>query len=77
MTPPDSADRWTQYLGSARKAVADSQALESRGTLTRLAGLVLEASGIRAPVGSQCVVTMKNHVGNLVQDWNGLIASNY
>lgn len=67
MTPPDSADRWTQYLGSARKAVADSQALESRGTLTRLAGLVLEASGIRAPVGSQCVVTMKNQASVLAE----------
>ena len=32
--------------------------LESRGTLTRLTGLVLEASGIREPVGSQCLVTM-------------------
>jgi flagellum-specific ATP synthase len=30
-----------------------------RGTLTRLAGLVLEASGLRAPVGSQCVVASR------------------
>ena len=67
MTTPDSAERWTQYLGGARKAVADSQALESRGTLTRLAGLVLEASGIRAPVGSQCVVTMKNQASVLAE----------
>ncbi len=67
MTAPDSAERWTQYLGGARKAVADSQALESRGTLTRLAGLVLEASGIRAPVGSQCVVTMKNQSSVLAE----------
>ena len=32
--------------------------LEVRGTLTRLAGLVLEASGLRIPVGSQCLVSM-------------------
>ena len=31
-----------------------------RGTLTRLAGLVLEASGIRVPVGSQCIVTSRS-----------------
>ena len=29
------------------------------------------------PEGWANVVTMKNHVGHLVQDWNGLIASNY
>ena len=31
-----------------------------RGTLTRLTGLVLEATGIRVPVGSQCLVSMKS-----------------
>ncbi|WP_291009027.1 flagellar protein export ATPase FliI [Hydrogenophaga sp.] len=30
--------------------------LEVRGTLTRLAGLVLEAVGLRVPVGSQCLI---------------------
>jgi flagellum-specific ATP synthase len=34
--------------------------LEVRGTLTRLSGLVLEAAGVRAPVGSQCLVSMKS-----------------
>ena len=60
MTPSESIGRWDQFLGNARKLVAQGNALESRGTLTRLAGLVLEANGIRAPVGSQCVVSMKN-----------------
>ena len=35
-----------------------------------------ESCGID-PEGWANVVTMKNHVGNLVQDWNGLVASNY
>ncbi|OYU46733.1 MAG: flagellar protein export ATPase FliI [Burkholderiales bacterium PBB4] len=43
----------------ARQSVQNHPVIEVRGTLTRLAGLVLEASGIRAPVGSQCRVTMK------------------
>ncbi|MDP2016428.1 flagellar protein export ATPase FliI [Hydrogenophaga sp.] len=30
--------------------------LEVRGTLTRLAGLVLEAVGLKVPVGSQCLI---------------------
>ncbi len=54
--------KWQQFLDHARTDALQSNALEVRGTLTRLAGLVLEASGIRVPVGSQCVVTMeKNH----------------
>ena len=50
---------WSAYLANARQAVQAGTALEVRGTLTRLAGLVLEASGLRMPVGSQCLVAMK------------------
>jgi flagellum-specific ATP synthase len=50
---------WQAYLGQARQAVAAQTTLEVRGTLTRLAGLVLEASGLRMPVGSQCLVGMR------------------
>ena len=60
MMPTESSIRWNQFLGNARTLVGQNNTLESRGTLTRLAGLVLEANGIRAPVGSQCVVSMKN-----------------
>ena len=52
--------KWGQYLSGAAHNVARGHALEVRGTLTRLAGLVLEASGIRVPVGSQCTVGMQN-----------------
>ena len=41
--------------------------LEARGTLTRLTGLVLEATGIREPVGSQCLVTMGSQPGVLAE----------
>jgi flagellum-specific ATP synthase len=59
MTTNETATRWTEYLERARRSVAHDSTLEVRGTLTRLTGLVLEASGIRVPVGSQCVVSMK------------------
>ncbi|MCF8209911.1 MAG: flagellar protein export ATPase FliI [Rhodoferax sp.] len=59
MVHSDSASRWQGYLDHARQRVRRDSALEVRGTLTRLTGLVLEAHGIRAPIGSQCVVTMK------------------
>ncbi len=54
-----SPAKWADYLAQACAAVSEESSLEVRGTLTKLTGLVLEASGIRVPVGSQCVVTMK------------------
>jgi len=49
---------WHSFLDGARQRVRLGSALEVRGTLTRLTGLVLEARGIRVPVGSQCTVAM-------------------
>lgn len=60
MTSVDAPAKWQTYLDGARQRVALDRDLEVRGTLTRLTGMVLEASGIRAPVGSQCVVSMKS-----------------
>ncbi len=58
MTTPDPGERWRQFLAHARQqAGAPQSTLEAGGTLTRLTGLVLEAVGIRAPVGSQCLVS--------------------
>lgn len=56
--PPDA--KWKSYLDRVRDTVASQTQLEVRGTLTRLTGLVLEASGIRVPVGSQCLIRMKS-----------------
>ena len=53
-----AAEHWTQFMAGARARLADGVPLETRGTLTRLTGLVLEASGIRVPVGSQCMLQM-------------------
>ncbi|MCD2512748.1 flagellar protein export ATPase FliI [Comamonas endophytica] len=49
---------WREFLASARARYAQPVPLESRGTLSRLTGLVLEASGLRVPVGAQCHVQM-------------------
>jgi len=56
-TETTEAPDWSRFFARARGNVGRSAALEVRGTLTRLAGLVLEANGIRVPVGSQCIVT--------------------
>ena len=50
---------WTSYMDSLRARAATPPALHRRGTLQRLTGLALEAEGLRAPVGSQCVVRME------------------
>ena len=52
--PPES-EVWQRFMTDAAARVAQAPGLEVHGTLTRLAGLVLEATGIRAPVGSQCL----------------------
>ncbi len=49
---------WKHFLDTACGRVQAGVSLEVAGTLTKLAGLVLEASGLRVPVGSQCLVTM-------------------
>ena len=53
--PPQA---WRQLLDDACARVQTGSSLEQRGTLTRLAGLVLEASGLRIAVGSQCLINM-------------------
>ncbi|WP_157900356.1 flagellar protein export ATPase FliI [Rhodoferax koreensis] len=54
-------------MDDALQRTAAGTPLEVRGTLTRLAGLVLEAAGIRAPVGSQCKVAMAGQAPVLVE----------
>ncbi len=55
---PHQPSHWERFMRDALHRVELGSALETRGTLTRLTGLVLEATGIREPVGSQCLVTM-------------------
>ncbi|BCN40744.1 flagellum-specific ATP synthase [Alicycliphilus denitrificans] len=56
--PIEPAGAWGDLMGQARARVAQELPLETRGTLTRLTGLVLEAAGLRVPVGAQCQVRM-------------------
>ncbi|MFN3415124.1 MAG: flagellar protein export ATPase FliI [Caldimonas sp.] len=49
---------WHQYLEDLRAFAAAPLGLEAQGTLVKVAGLVLEAAGIRVPVGSVCEVRM-------------------
>ncbi|MEO8856858.1 MAG: flagellar protein export ATPase FliI [Burkholderiaceae bacterium] len=58
MTEADQPAVWRAFFDAASSSVRYGSAIEVRGTLTRLAGLVLEASGLRISVGSQCLLNM-------------------
>ena len=55
-TTSPTLQRWGQFMANARQVANQPTPLESSGKLIRLAGLVLEAQGIKTPVGSQCVI---------------------
>ena len=61
MTPIDTrvqarGQRWQRYLSDLQDYAQLPQPLESVGTLLRVTGLVLEAAGVRVPVGSVCEI---------------------
>ena len=56
---PHALERWQRYLDDLQAFAATPLPLPVHGTLTRVAGLVLEAAGIRVPVGSLCDVMME------------------
>jgi len=62
MNPPGTElhagrrERWTRYLDDLNNYASVPQTLEMQGSLAKVAGLVLEATGVRAPVGAICEV---------------------
>ena len=62
MTTPltERQGRWDRFLGDIENYATVPQALEMQGTLVRVTGLVLEAAGVRVPVGAVCDVSAGN-----------------
>jgi flagellum-specific ATP synthase len=48
--------RWQKYVEDCRTAVRAAQPFTVSGRLTRVAGLVMEAVGLKLPVGNSCYV---------------------
>ena len=48
--------QWLRYLAELQEYAAQPQPLPTVGTLLRVTGIVLEAAGVRVPVGSVCEV---------------------
>ena len=50
----ESVAAWRGFLTGCRDKVADARPFELSGRLTRINGLVMEASGLKLPLGSGC-----------------------
>ncbi|MCK0509098.1 flagellar protein export ATPase FliI [Aromatoleum anaerobium] len=48
------ADAWSAYLAEHRDLAASAAPFEVSGRLTRINGLVMEASGLKLPLGADC-----------------------
>lgn len=53
---PENAhlQRWSSFLDNCREAASQSNPLLPSGHLTRINGLVMEAAGLKLPLGSSC-----------------------
>ena len=66
--PPSARHaRWGHFLRELQEHVDQPLPLATHGSLVRVAGLVLEAAGVRAPVGSVCEVASDGGVSVLAE----------
>jgi flagellum-specific ATP synthase len=54
--------RWQGFLAEGREYVADCDPMPPSGRLTKVTGMVMEAVGLKMPVGSTCAIHLPNHV---------------
>jgi len=54
------AERWQAYLSDCRELIDIAEPMRVSGRVTRVAGLVMEAVGLKLPVGSACTVPLPN-----------------
>ena len=52
--PNRHLERWNAFLGNCQEIVASASPLMASGHLTRINGLVMEATGLKLPLGSSC-----------------------
>jgi flagellum-specific ATP synthase len=52
--PLDHAARWNDFLKNCGTAASNAQPLWPVGRLTRINGLIMEAAGLKLPLGSSC-----------------------
>lgn len=55
------SQRWLDALNGCTAAVSQCNPLQTSGRLTRVTGMVMEAVGLRMPVGSTCLIELPNN----------------
>jgi flagellum-specific ATP synthase len=53
--------RWQNCLRDSREVITQSKPLQLNGRLTKVTGMVMEAVGLRMPVGSTCAIELPNN----------------
>src|SRR3954462_8079761 len=73
MNAMDNSGPWEQYFRNCRNFVSAVSPLAMHGRLTRVAGLVMEAVGLKLPIGSACMVVQdgQSHVEAEVVGFSG------
>ena len=56
---------WKTYLQRQSEIVQNTQTIQTAGRVTRVAGLVMEAVGLKLPVGSACIIPL--HSGSQLE----------
>jgi flagellum-specific ATP synthase len=49
-------ERWQAFLGECREGVQEALPLQTSGQLSRINGLIIEAIGLRLPLGASCLI---------------------
>lgn len=60
MMPDSPVTSWKSMLAEGRELISHTQAMLVSGRVTKVTGLVMEAVGLKLPVGSACVVHLQN-----------------
>jgi flagellum-specific ATP synthase len=63
--PSDHSGVWQAYLQQCTGVLQQCESIQITGRITRVAGLVMEAIGLKLPVGSACLIPLPN--GSMVQ----------
>jgi flagellum-specific ATP synthase len=56
MNSIDHTGRWLNFLENCSTAASNAQPIWPVGRLTRINGLVMEAAGLKLPLGSSCLI---------------------
>jgi len=62
VAPSAHSLRWQKFLAEGREYVAECNTMPPGGHLTKVTGMVMEAVGLKMPVGSTCAIHLQNHI---------------